>query len=104
MDKYGHINNVLNAQGEDKKALMKSARTAKIFTQENLDVLGRNNKIMSFKYTEYDNIDPVIIKAWNEELFVNSKNVKEFFIKWQFVQCLQNYMSWIVTFKSLVED
>ena len=104
MSKYGHIDNLLNAQGEDKKALMKSKRTAKIFDEANLKVLGRNNKIMNFKYAQYDLLDPAIMSAYEEQLYVNSKNVKDFFIKWQFVQCLQNYMSWIVTFNSLGEE
>lgn len=101
MDKYGHIDNVLNAQGDDKKALMKSARTKKIYEQENLQILGRNNKIMSFKFAQYDILNPVVADAFVNELTVDSKNIKEFFIQWGFVQNLTNYVSWVMPFKGL---
>lgn len=104
MDTYGHIDNVLNAQGDDKKTLMKSERTKKIYSPENINILARNNKIMSFKFTQYEEIDPIVLEKASETLHVNSKDIKEFFIKWQFVQALQNYMSWIVAFKSLGYD
>lgn len=106
MDKYGHINNVLNAQGADKKALMKSKRTAKIFEPENLEVLGRNNKIMSFNFCEYDKIQPEVSKALegNEEVRFNGDKFKEFCMEWQFVSVLSEYMSWSMLFSSLREE
>lgn len=104
MDKYGHIDNILNAQGEDKKALMKSARTKKIYDTENLNVLAINNKIMSFKFAQYDVLNPEVIRAHETQLPVDSKAVREFFIQWQFVQNLTNYMSWILPFKSLGDE
>lgn len=101
MSKYGHIDNILNAQGEDKKALMKSKRTNKIYQQEYLNVLAINNKIMSFKFAQYDLLDPEVLLAYETIHEVKGKEIKDFFIRWQFVQNLTNYMSWIVSFKSL---
>jgi 5'-3' exonuclease len=106
MDKYGHIDNILGAQGEAKKALMKSARTRRIFEPQNLRILGINNKIMNFKYVPHDpEVEKVVKEAIHGPMpTVSSKDVKEFFIRWQFVQNLVNYMTWIIPFKSLGSD
>ena len=106
MDKYGHINNILSATGETKKSLMKSARTRRIFEPQNLRTLGINNKIMNFKYVPHD---PKVEQVVREAIYgpmptVSSKEVREFFIRWQFVQNLANYMTWIIPFKSLGEE
>jgi 5'-3' exonuclease len=101
MDKYGHIDNILNAQGEDKKALMKSARTKKIFDTENLKVLGRNNKIMSFKFAQYDEMEKHIQECLVKPYGYDQKEVKAWLMRWQFVSILANYISWIIPFRGL---
>lgn len=106
MDKYGHINNILNAQGADKKALLKSKRTAKIFDPEGLNTLGVNNKIMSFNFCEYDKIEPKVKRALegNPEVCFKGTELKEFCMEWQFVSILSEYMAWSMLFSSLGED
>lgn len=116
MNKWGHIDNILSSKGNDRQVLMKSKRTAKIFENQNLQVLGINNKIMNFKFVPYDvDVEDAINKALNVHLTgieetrpspveLNSRAVKDYFIRWQFLNNLTNYMTWIVPFMGLGED
>lgn len=104
MGKYGHINNILNAVGEDKKALLKSKRTEKIFFEENLKILGRNHRIMNFDYADYPAMEELVNVSLSTPLEVNRKELNAILIKWQFISILSNYMSWILPFKSLGSD
>lgn len=115
MDLYGNLDNILGATGDTKSKLMKSKRTAKIFEPENLRILGRNNKIMSFKYVPYDSeVEEAVNTALGiylgpeEEaptpLSVNSKEFKKFCMKWQFLSILTYYMPFITPFLALGED
>lgn len=104
MEKYGHIDNILNAKGDDLKSLMKSKRTAKIFDKENLQVIGRNHKIMNLKYVEWQDYEEYLRSTLNAELEVNSKAVREFLIKWQMNEILSNYLSFINCFNGLGEE
>jgi DNA polymerase-1 len=102
MDKYGHIDNILGATGEDKKALMKSARTKKIFEPENLKTLGINNKIMNFKHAQYtkevyDQLGQLLVAKGQYD----KAEVQKWIMRWQFVSILSNYMSWIIPFRGL---
>lgn len=101
MDKYNHIDNVLNASGEDKKQLLKSARTRKIFEQQNLIVLGRNNKIMSFKFAQYDIMEKPIGECFSSKGTYDKQTAQQWLMRWQFVSILSNYMSWIIPFRGL---
>ncbi len=104
MDKYGHIDNILNPTAENKALLMKSARTSKIFKPENLAIVGRNHRIMNFKYVNYDDIKDEIIANISDKSVVDSKAVKDFLVRWQFVSILTNYMPFILTFRSISEE
>lgn len=101
MGKYGHIDNILGATGSAKTTLMKSARTKKIFDPQNLQILGINNKLMSFNYAQYDVLEPHIKEAINTTPSVDSKAVRQFLVEWQFASVLSNYLSWILPFKCL---
>lgn len=104
MDKYGHIDNILNPTPEVKKDIMKSKRTAKIYEPQNLQILGRNHRLMHFKYADYSEIIPATDEVLSKELSVDSKVVKDFFIRWQFVSMLTNFSSFILTFMTLGEE
>lgn len=104
MDKYGHIDNILNPTPDIKKAIMKSKRTAKIYNPDNLQILGRNHKLMHFKYADYSDIIPVTDEILSQSLSVDTKAIKDFFIKWQFVSMLSNFSSFILTFMALGEE
>jgi 5'-3' exonuclease len=104
LDKYGHIDNILNPTPQAKKELMKSARTKKIFDPENLKILGRNNKLMNFNYINFEDFEVEVKRALSEELSTDSKTAREFLMRWQFVSLLSNYTSWILSFKSLGDE
>ncbi len=112
MDEFGHIDNVLNAQGDAKKKLLKSKVMSRIFTPEGLNRLAINNKIMSFKHIPYsieleDAVNAVIGVGYEEppiELAVDSREFKKWLTKWQFLSILVDYISWIVPFLGLGDD
>ncbi len=104
MDEFGHIDNVLNAQGEDKKKLMKSKIKQRLFTPEGLNILAVNNKIMSFNHLPHDpRLEYAILDVLegNNDPEVNSKEFKNWLMKWQSVSILSNYMPFITTFLGL---
>lgn len=114
MDKYGHIDNILNAKGSDKATLLKAVRTSRIFDKEGLNILARNNKIMNLNFVPYDvNVETEVNKSlgiyagadFGGEAYIApkyvSKSVKEFCTRWQFVSILSYYMAWIAPFTAL---
>lgn len=101
MSKYGNIDNILNPTPKIKEELMKSKRTARIFEQQNLQILGRNNKIMSFKYIEIDKLSERIVFNMKEVLAVDNVAVKAFLMKYQFASIFANFTPFILSFKAL---
>lgn len=106
MKKWGHIDNILQSQGKDRDTLMKSKRTARIFEEENLQRLGINNKIMNFDYVPTDNesVNSAVDRSLSSDPELKSKEIKDFFIKWQFLTYLTEYMTWVTPFLGLGED
>lgn len=106
MDKYGHIDNMLGAQGDDKKKLLKSKVSSRIFTPEGLKTLAINNKIMSFKFVpENDEVNNLVrTNVSGPGLSVDSTVFKAWLIKWQFASILANYMPFITPFLALGDD
>jgi DNA polymerase-1 len=105
MSQYGHIDNILSATGDTKKKLLKSKRTARIFEPDSLRRLAINNKIMNFNYVpDDDEVNKAIGQSFTELPPIDTKKVKEFLIRWQFVSILTNFMPWIMNFQLLGED
>ena len=105
MDEFGHIDNLLNAQGDAKKKLMKSKVFSKIFEPEGLQALALNNKIMNLKHApnnEWANAE--VMEALMKVPEVNSKMFKQWLIRWQFASVLENYMPFITPFLGLGDD
>lgn len=114
MDAYGTIDNVLGSR-DVKAKLLKSKRTAKIFEPDSLNRLGINNKIMNFNYVPYDpevedhvNTSLGVYMGPVEEaplpLSINTKEVKSFLMKWQFLSLLTNFMPFVTPFMGLGEE
>lgn len=105
MDKYGHIDNVLNPNPADKKVLMKSKRTARIFEEENLQIIGRNHRIMNFKYVDehLEKIDflGLLTSQLDGELAFNGVEFRKFLTEWQFVSILSDFNVWSGKFRLL---
>jgi len=105
MDEYGHIDNILNAQGETKKKLMKSKVFSRIFEPEGLQILGINNKIMNLHHAPSNKVASLEVKeALTKNYDVNSKMFKQWLIRWQFASVLENYMPFITPFLGLGDD
>lgn len=105
MDEYGHIDNILNAQGEQKTKLMKSKVFSRIFTQEGLQTLAVNNKIMNFKFVpESEQLEDEVEHHVKNMPEVNSKAFRAYCTEWQFISILANYLPFISPFNALGED
>lgn len=99
--KYGDIEGLF----ENKEELMKSKRTAKIFTAEGLEILDRNNKLINLK--DYVDLEPIandIEELLEDEPTLNSRSVREFLMKYQLVSLLVKYKDWIQLFEDTVNN
>jgi DNA polymerase-1 len=104
MDKYGHIDHILGATGDVKKALMKSKVNARIFEPENLQRLGINNKIMNLKFFDYTGIRNDLDKALNDPIEFDSNYFKNWLMRNQFAAILAEYLAFSMVFRALEED
>jgi DNA polymerase-1 len=106
MDTYGHIDNILNAQGEDKKKLVKSKVFSRIFTPEGMNRLALNNKIMSFKHVPYNQeaVDLIEGALRGTSLEFSSKAFRAWIVRWQFVSILADYLTWASPFMALGDE
>ena len=87
---------------ENKDELMKSKRTAKIFTQEGLQTLNRNNKLINLR--DYVDLTPVMEELsllLEETPQVNEKRCIDFLMKYQLVDLLSKFKDWIYLFKAM---
>ena len=99
--KYGNIEGLLNHKME----LMKSKRTAKIFTPEGLEILDRNDKLINLKkYVDLSEVEEDIKALLEDEPTMNSKAVREFLTKYQLVSLLMKYKDWSVLFEEVVNN
>lgn len=101
MDTYGHIDNILNAVGDNKKALLKSARTRKIYEPENINILARNNRIMSFKFSQADVIIPILTMNLEMPAELDDVLAKELLAEYQLASILATYKTFIHPFTKL---
>lgn len=100
---YGNLEHILSPQCREE--LMKSKRTAKIFTAEGLNILNRNNQLINLKdYVDVSEIQSEVISFLEEEPFVDTKVAKDFLMKYQITSILVKWKSWIETFEDTVEN
>lgn len=98
---YGNIGSLLSHKSD----LMKSKRTAKIFTPEGLEILDRNNQLINLKdYVDLTDIQDDIDDVLNEEPFVDTKAAKEFLMRYQLVSILTKWKSWSELFEEIAEN
>ena len=97
--KYGGIDGLF----ENKEELLKSKRTAKIFTPEGLSILDRNNKLINLKdYVDITPVETTIDSLLKVHPVVNEKECRAFLMTYQLVDLLTKFKTWIDLFKSLV--
>jgi len=106
MDEFGHIDNILNAQGDVKKSLLKSKIKRRIFEPEGIRTLAINNKIMSFKHVPViEEVEQTVKDSlFGEYPSVNGKEFKKWLIKWQYASVLSDYLPWISPFLGLGDE
>lgn len=101
VNEYGHIGQILR----NKDKLLKSKRTAKIFTKEGLQILDRNNKLINLKeYVDLSEVVEDIEEIINEEPFVKEKKLKEYLSDYQLSSILTNYKEFIYPFNEIMEN
>lgn len=98
---YGDIAGIL--QSEDQ--LIKSKRTAKIFTTEGLQLLDRNNQLINLKeYVDLSEVEDLITETVNEEPTVDVKGVRTFLMRWQVTSILIKLKSWLEDFEDVTKN
>lgn len=101
VNQYGNIEGLLSS----KDVLMKSKRTAKIFTPEGLQILSRNNQLINLKdYVDLTDIEEDIQEVLEEEPFVDTKAAKDFLMKYQLVSILTKWKKWSELFEEIAEN
>lgn len=101
VNQYGDIEVLLSS----KDVLMKSKRTAKIFTSEGLQILSRNNQLINLKdYVDLTDIEEDIQEVLEEEPFVDTKAAKDFLMKYQLVSILTKWKKWSELFEEIAEN
>lgn len=107
MDTYGHIDHVLNPTPDVRKVLMKSKRLARIFEPQNLEAIGRNHRIMNFKYVD-EHLDAINFTEKLEhllhednELVFEGAGLKKFLMRYQAVSILSDFNPWSSNFRKL---
>lgn len=101
VNQYGDIEGLLSS----KDVLMKSKRTAKIFTSEGLQILSRNNQLINLKdYVDLTDIEEDIQEVIEEEPFVDTKAAKDFLMKYQLVSILTKWKKWSELFEEIAEN
>ena len=99
--KYGNIDGLF----ENKEELMKSKRTAKIFTAEGLSILDRNNKLINLKdYVDLAPVNDEIDELLNVDPIMDTKMCIAFLKKYQLVSLLVKFKDWIRLFENVVNN
>lgn len=98
MNEYGSLAGLLNNPKPD---LLKSKTTQKIFTPEGLEILNRNNQLISLEgYVPCDEIDDEIEQTIYENPSLDKKATKDFLTSHQLSVLLMRYPEWIKVYKS----
>lgn len=101
VNQYGNLESLLNSKDE----LMKSKRTAKIFTPEGLQTLDRNNQLINLAdYVDLTEVIPDIEELLEEEPFVDTKAAKDFLMRYQLVSILTKWNKWSELFEEVAEN
>lgn len=101
VNQYGNLESLLNSRDE----LMKSKRTAKIFTPEGLQTLDRNNQLINLAdYVDLTEVIPDIEELLEEEPFVDTKAAKDFLMRYQLVSILTKWNKWSELFEEVAEN
>lgn len=101
VNQYGKLEQLLCSKSE----LMKSKRTAKIFTHEGLSTLDRNNQLINLRdYVDLSEVQEDITEVLEEEPYVDSKAAREFLMKYQITSILVKWKTWIEMFENCAEN
>ena len=98
VNQYGDLGGILAAKDE----LIKSKRTAKIFTPEGLATLDRNNQLINLAdYVDLSDVTDEIEETLNEVPFLDSKLAKQFLMRYQVVSLLAKWNTWSRLFEQV---
>ena len=101
VNEYGALGELLSHKDE----LLKSKRTAKIFTAEGMNILTRNNQLINLKdFVDLSDIRTDIQELIEEEPFVDTKSARDFLMKYQLVSILTKWKTWSQLFEEIVDN
>lgn len=97
---YGDLGGLLNHKDE----LMKSKRTARIFTPEGLETLDRNNQLINLAdFVDLTPVEDDINMLLDEVPFVDENAANKFLMRWQLMSILAKGDTWMKTFRWMEE-
>ena len=99
---YGDMSGLLSSNNREQ--LLKSKRTAKIFTTEGLETLSRNDKLINLDYVDTAPIQSDVDEVLDEEPFVDNKGCTTFLMKYQLTSILTKWRTWSNTFLKCSEN
>lgn len=98
---YGDLDHLLASRDD----LMKSKRTAKIFTSEGLQTLSRNNQLINLRdYVDLTEIADEVAEVIEEEPYVDTQKAKKFLMTYQLTSILVKFKHWIRLFEDTAEN
>jgi DNA polymerase-1 len=98
VNEYGGLPGVLNSYRE----LKKSKVTARIFTNEGLSLLDRNNQLINLReFVDTTEISPEVNEQIELQPFIDNKRVTEFLKEYQLSSLLVKYKEWVQPYKSV---
>lgn len=88
----------------NRELLMKSKVTQRIFTEDGLRTIDRNNKLINIKeFVDYQDIEDDLYSTITEQPSVDEKSARAFLMKYQLSSILVKFKDWIKPYKDLVE-
>lgn len=96
---YGDLTGIFS----HKLDLVKSKRTAKIFTPEGLSIIFRNEKLINLrKYVDLTDIQGTLEDVCKSVPVFDSRLAKDFLIRYKFSSILMDWNNWSSVFKDVV--
>ena len=103
VNEYGNLGQILSQT--NREALMKSKRTARIFSPEGLSILSRNNQLINLKdYVDLTEVSQEINDFLEDLPFVDTRAAKEFLMRYQLTSVLVKWNFWIQSFEEITSN
>lgn len=103
VNEYGGLVGLLDQS--NRATLMKSAVTQRLFTNEGLATIQRNNQLINLKeFVDYTEVEDQLIKCLMSQPAIDTKSARDFLTEYQLSSILVKFKEWIKPYKLMVES